>query len=240
MRHNVTMKIKQCLLFIFLALCSQISSAESWYQVEIVVFERLNPAFDGELWRPADIVPRTNLVELIPQEDTGGEQVPFSILPAAKNRLAGTNRAFKLSGGYRPLIHYSWQQPALERRSSKFVHVQRLAESSELNNQPVAAEVIETDEEPAFIEDIIQPESIIDGSIRVRSGFYLHVDVDLTYFASVPQHYRMMPAVEEVNAIDAPDSIPVNLKSSRKVKLNEIHYFDHPMFGLIIQVSRLQ
>ena len=30
------------------------------------------------------------------------------------------------------------------------------------------------------------------------------------------------------------------LTESRRVRLNEIHYFDHPLFGLIVQVSLLK
>ncbi|MCG8324602.1 MAG: peptidoglycan binding protein CsiV [Thiotrichales bacterium] len=29
------------------------------------------------------------------------------------------------------------------------------------------------------------------------------------------------------------------IRESRKIKLNEVHYFDHPLFGALIQVSRL-
>ena len=31
----------------------------------------------------------------------------------------------------------------------------------------------------------------------------------------------------------------LELKETRRIKLNEIHYFDHPMYGVILQVSRL-
>ncbi|MEM7026866.1 MAG: CsiV family protein [Pseudomonadota bacterium] len=239
------MKVVQgSLFFVFFMLSSYSFAEESWYQVEIVLFERLNPTFDGELWQADEYAPRANLIELIPEDEIDDPQVPFSLLPVAKNRLAGTNQAFKLSSAYRPLIHYSWQQPALERRDSRFVHVQKLDESMQQTNENLTTEAQEIFEEPAFIEDIIQPNKIIDGSIRIRSGFYLHIDVDLTYFASIPELYRIKSEVDDsividnVAAIDL-DIIPVNLKSSRKVKLNEIHYFDHPMFGLVIQVSRL-
>ena len=32
----------------------------------------------------------------------------------------------------------------------------------------------------------------------------------------------------------------IELKESRKIKLNEIHYFDNPIYGVILQVSRLE
>ena len=30
---------------------------------------------------------------------------------------------------------------------------------------------------------------------------------------------------------------PVRIKEQRQVKLREIHYFDHPLFGVLVQVT---
>ena len=30
------------------------------------------------------------------------------------------------------------------------------------------------------------------------------------------------------------------MRESRKIKLNELNYFDHPLFGVILQVSRME
>ncbi len=237
MRHNNPMRLSKLFFLSIFILFNQVAKAEtSWYQVEIVVFERINPVLDGEYWKTADVISRTDVKNLLSREEVGDEQVSFSILPEAKNRLGGTYSAFRNSSHYRPLIHYSWQQPPLERRSAKFVKVEKLDESQSFNNE----NIIPTDEtEPLFIEDLFQQNKIIDGAIRIRSGFYLHVDVDLTYFAEVTEQFRVMEVANNESAISVQERIPVELKSSRKIKLNEIHYFDHPMFGLIIQVSRL-
>ena len=32
----------------------------------------------------------------------------------------------------------------------------------------------------------------------------------------------------------------LRLKEKRRLKLNEKHYFDHPKFGILLQVSRLE
>ena len=86
---------------------------------------------------------------------------------------------------------------------------------------------------------MIDPGYIIDGGIRIRSGFYLHVDVDLFYFTAIPQQNRVAQTTDQSQSVDPFQKIPVQLQESRKIKLNELHYFDHPMFGLMVQVSRL-
>jgi hypothetical protein len=65
------------------------------------------------------------------------------------------------------------------------------------------------------------------GSVKLRKTRFLHVDVDLAYFL------RRLPPGSAPQAGDY-----VRLSESRKLKLNELHYFDHPLFGAIVQVTR--
>ena len=226
------------LLFVTLVLFSHAVLAESWYQVEVVVFDRLNPNLDGEQWQYQEFEIRNNTVELQAASDTS--LVPYSILDKSRNRLNGVYRYFKLSSDFRPLYHVSWQQEATERREARYVHIQRLEggqtipviKTEELN------EVAITNDEPAFIEEMIMPDKIIDGSIRIRSGFYLHADVDLSYFTPLPAENKVLRSSEE-SLSSGFDKTEIKLKETRKIKLNEIHYFDHPMFGVVLQVSRL-
>jgi Peptidoglycan-binding protein, CsiV len=62
------------------------------------------------------------------------------------------------------------------------------------------------------------------GGVRIRVTRFLHADIDMAWFPpaladEVVQHVR--------------------LQESRKIKLNEVHYFDHPLFGVLLQVSRV-
>lgn len=239
MRHNVSMIVMRLFVLSTLLLFSQLSLAEeeSWYQVEIVVFERPYPDLDGEQWLIAEYQPGYDRLELEPADELTDieEPVPFSLLPASSNRLDGVEKVFRLSSSYNPLLHYSWQQPATERRDARFVKIQKLVEDT----TGLVSDTVETDAEPEFIEALIEPDRIVDGAIRIRSGFYLHVDVDLNYFTALPQENRLMQTAMTDEQPDPFATSPVQLKETRKIKLNEIHYFDHPMFGLIIQVSRL-
>lgn len=224
---------KKLFLFILIIVSNPVL-AESWYQVEVIVFDRLSPNLDGEQWQDQDFKRRENMVEL--QAASIGELIPYSILDKSRNRLGGIYRYFRLSSDFRPLYHVSWQQQATERRNSRYVHIERLDGGQ---STPIAKTTeLVVEEEPAFIEEFSLPDKIIDGSIRIRSGFYLHADIDLSYFTQLPTANKVVRSSEESLA-NGLDKTEIKLKETRKIKLNEIHYFDHPMFGVILQVSRL-
>ena len=56
----------------------------------------------------------------------------------------------------------------------------------------------------------------IDGYVRLERGDLLHLKVDLEYKKG-PNYYR--------------------LNERRRIRLNEIHYLDHPKFGVIVTVK---
>lgn len=60
----------------------------------------------------------------------------------------------------------------------------------------------------------------VEGSLRLRQSRFLHIDMDLVYplGGSAGKYARIL--------------------ESRRLKLNELHYFDSPVFGAIVQVSR--
>ena len=210
--------------------------AESWYQVEVIIFDSINSDLNEEKWVNGEPKIRPDMVELYPNHGKNHVQglAPYMIMDEKNNRMNGIFRVLKLSSEYRPLIHLSWQQPATNRRQSRYIHMKYESES-EVSKE----EILAIPEEPNFIEDLTKTNKIIDGSIRIRSNFYLHVDLDLYYFKNVYNDNQMIN--EEVEFSDSSfKELTIELKESRKIKLNEIHYFDNPMYGVILQVSRLE
>jgi Peptidoglycan-binding protein, CsiV len=223
------MNLIKTLIVVTFLIISQSALAESWYQVEVIIFDRLYPNLDGEKWQDEEYKIRDNMVELEPESAEGF--LPYKILNASRNRLGGIYRVLKLSSEYRPLYHVSWQQEATERRESRYVHIQKL------DGNPVTP-VANTTEEPEFLEELMSPDRIVDGSIRIRSGFFLHADIDLSYFKQLTAEHKVIRSSEESFQSGFNKTV-IKLKETRKIKLNEIHYFDHPMYGVILQVSRL-
>ena len=211
-----------------------LAEAEAWYQVEVIIFDRLTPDAGGEQWRDTPfILPDDPVDPRAAEAPTEALQpAPYRLLPPARHRLGGIHDFFRRTAEYQPLLHLSWQQPAATGRQARHVRLRHPAPDSA--TAPATAE-------PMFIEQLIRPRPEIDGAIRIRGGFYLHADIDLSRFRVIPPANKIPPAtpVDEAAGPEATQKTRLELKETRRIKLNEIHYFDHPMYGVILQVSRL-
>lgn len=236
----------QALLVGLAVLCAASAARASWFQVEVVIFAYTNPDSHGEIWYQNPGLPdQQNSIELItdaadplattaPEQGSAGPlRIPYRELPAARYRLEGVERVLKLSREYRPLLHVAWQQQGEGMDNARAVHLELPRPISSKDGTSDGAGVTAA------------PEDILDGIIRLRVSRFVHVDVDMAYFPDNPS-ILAPPAAPSPGG--TPDAIPSNgqhadyvrLTQSRKVKLNELDYFDHPLFGLLVQVSRLQ
>tara|TARA_B100000029_G_scaffold454379_1_gene480859 strand:+ start:550 stop:1251 length:702 start_codon:yes stop_codon:yes gene_type:complete len=223
-----------CAIFFFLNAFP--AFADSWYQIEIIIFDRLNPDLSEENWDNEEPLVRLDTIELYPHYEKNTEQrlTPYMIMDDKNNRMTGIFRVLKSSSEYRPLIHLSWQQPATKRSESRYVHIVKNNDKEKIHEKDDQESMIE----PEFIEDFTNRKKLIDGSIRIRSNFYLHVDLDLYYFKNLYDRNNTYNNDNEFFEQNIEELI-IGLKESRKIKLNEIHYFDNPIYGVILQVSRL-
>lgn len=72
------------------------------------------------------------------------------------------------------------------------------------------------------------------GTVRVHLTRYLHVALDLTYQASP----STTPAESSLDGLDEIVLAPqYRLTTTRRVISNELHYFDHPAFGVLVRVT---
>ena len=238
-------------------------SQAAWYQVEIIVFENLEADSNGELWYENPGLPdRTNTIELIAElADSEAEEIevsssapekqnipqnkaeliPYLQLDEDKFRLEGIQRVLKLSREYRPLMHVSWQQPGLTPTTARAVHIQKYeeAETTVISDLETGKSnsLDDSFSEQNEIEDVYQVlDLIFDGTIRLRSSRFLHVDVDIAFF---PEFLTEAGNIQEQGLFVQQHADYVRLQESRKIKLNEIHYFDHPLFGVVLRASRL-
>lgn len=211
------MKIRSKILIVCLLLFSANAHAV-WYRVEVIVFENLYSDGDGEVWDKLPGLPEKDRLVTVNLDPTAAEGTSYQALPENNRRLDGIYSALKFSKQYRPVLHMAWQQPGVGASRARNVQIRK--------------------EEGEIIEDGIEVPLIkVDGVVKIRSTRLLHVDVDLAwFFQAVPESFLLFGPQpnEDINTYRY-----VRIKESRKIKLNEVHYFDHPLFGVLIQVSRL-
>lgn len=185
------------------------------FQVEIVIFEQpegrsselppLPPEQDPmqeylQRWQNGDPVtdPDEDAVEpaapeAAEEQDALPEHVHRAVIEQELEAVATRlNR-----GGYRLLWHQAWVQPAVSWTDGAALSLPTLAA---LGGGPA--------------------DGLLDGSITLASGRYLHLALDVT--------------------LPAPGGAAYRLDQWRRVRSGESHYFDHPRLGVVAQVTRLK
>ncbi|MFN3712876.1 MAG: CsiV family protein [Alcanivoracaceae bacterium] len=217
---------------------------ESWYQVEVLVFARKNPA-SNEFWR-LDRQPDLNRSALI-RLDRDEPELPEHVDDIDRHaRGLGAWRVLDGStlplkdmaerldkAGDRILLHRSWRQPIRERARAFPV----LVEGG--NPLPVTALDMDAPEPspltgidgsgafstlPALVElkedsDYLQRE--LQGALRLHLSRFLHVEPNLWFNTTSADGQRFW----------------VRIDQSRRMRSEELHYLDHPLFGLLVRVT---
>lgn len=222
---------------------------ENWYQIEILAFSRKEPASD-EYWR-LDQQPDLNRDALIrldsesPQAPEHADNIDRQALGyGAWKTLEGTlplnNTAEQMRrAGDRVLAHRVWRQPVRERAHAFAV----LIEGGDVLPEPVvmpeAGDGANTLElaGPAMdasgqITTLPELETEVDsyagmeirelqGALRFHLSRYLHLEPLLWYGSDT----------------DSGQRIWVKIDQNRRMRSEELHYLDHPLFGLLVRIT---
>ncbi|MYH69772.1 MAG: hypothetical protein F4147_06655 [Gammaproteobacteria bacterium] len=234
-------------LYCALAVFTVPTHADDWYQVEVVLFAYTEPDAGGELWYENPGLPaRRQTIGLImetveplpgvtPDPSQEDDLMPYLALPKQNYRLAGVRRVMASSREYRHLLHVAWQQPGLDARNVRAVRLDNT------RFERKAAEQVEVEPEPGQVRDepeYTPPIKIFDGTVKLRKSRFLHLDVDFAYFPDVLQQPDLeMPAQSAGHRRFPADY--VRLTESRRIKPDDLNYFDHPLFGLVVEVSKI-
>jgi len=235
---------------------------KDWYQVEVMIFKRQDPVTD-EYWRLDREPDLASRVIRLGQADRDEPELPENVTDthrAAAERDAWRTldeEAFNLEamaermlnrGGYRILFHESWRQPISKRNRAFPIYVEGgkrimppLDSIPEVSSTNQKSDVSSTDQsapdtrQSGDTDDSVKtgnsflaghtlalPE--MRGTLRLHVSRYLHVEPDLW-----------------LTDQDARDRLyHVQIDQSRRMRSEELHYLDHPKFGLLIQVNPWQ
>jgi hypothetical protein len=89
------------------------------------------------------------------------------------------------------------------------------------------------------------PPHTLDGTFTLWQSRFLHADVDLGYrrtYVPAPPASTVPPAADAAQAVVPPASpepvtLYVRMTESRRLRGDELHYLDHPLFGVLVTVS---
>ncbi|MGB0203922.1 MAG: CsiV family protein [Neptuniibacter sp.] len=238
-------KWTQSVLLSFLLSLASIAQAEDWYTVEVIIFANTgNEALDDEYWPEINEVPLKTSITLTEPTQSDDELTAFQKLTPSLLSLNQELAQLKRSGNYRVLYHEGWMQPVAETQQPQPVRIQG---GNILDN--------------GMFE--------LDGYIGIGKGRYLHFRPDLYFSRSLSasesamllktqqaasseitetanaQELTTLAASTATRAIQPvelfiPETLTVNLNQARRMRSKELHFIDHPLFGVLIEVKPVE
>lgn len=218
---------------------AQADAEERWFQVEMLVFARTQST-GGEHWRldvrpeyPRDHVRYRTSGASLPDNASNPDrqalrQGAWQALPDDRLSLTSMRQQMERSGEYRSLFHSSWRQPMRERDQTLPVHIQggrelppdpALYRSSFSDSSFSNSDADTYDEAPPLDGS---PQYELQGTLNLSVSRFLHIDPNLWFTRVDSDNQRYY----------------VNIDQSRRMRSDELHYIDHPLFGIIVKVTR--
>lgn len=215
-----------CLTFISsLAYATSQTNNEKWYRVEVLVIESKDKSALTEEWPVNPGMPLlANAISL--DNATNGD---ISLL--SENQLTLARAKKRLQQNYRLIMHKGWRQPISDKATAQTIRL--------VGGQNYASN---------------DAKSEVDGIIKLSTGRYMNVDADLVFYKPMklaPGSSMELGVSSENQGTARFAEIPTQnwqndpqarlqafrLKESSRLKADEIHYIDHPLYGIIIVVT---
>lgn len=155
----------------------------------------------------------------------------FLPLPREAMKLARQAFALAASGKYRILEHAVWLQPGLAKKQAIPVRIQAGLDYSEEFGEPAPLFLV-TEDQDTLEEHAIRE---LDGTVKVVLGRYLHVFTDLLYRKPLNKDTDTESATPDSAGHDRMLA-DFPLKVHRKMRSKELHYIDHPLFGILVEI----
>jgi hypothetical protein len=194
----------------------------------------------------------------------------FQLVPEAEYRLTDARKRLDKSSAYRPLLHIGWIQPGYPSEQARLVHVRNSNATLGTVDVSVGEKVEEGVEAPLVADDpgfeaTLSPRitvardpsrAALDGTLRMHRARYLHIEADLLYYRPLDGDASAAPAnaADATTVIDSPDTALIEqllaeddraprlfrLTERRRMRSRELHYLDHPLFGMLVAAWPLE
>lgn len=191
---------------------TSVAEEERWYDVEVIIFSHNSQQYrDSELW-PVDyelLQTEASQVLLPPSADTG-KPVAFSRLATSALQLTSEAARIQSAPDMELLLHTGWRQPGLPEEKAVSVKIDG------------------------------EPEQRMSGTLKLVLSRYLHINTDLVYREPVSDSETKQLDSTPVDASTfsfEPRYQAYHMKQSRRMRSRELHYLDHPLFGMAILVT---
>ncbi len=227
---------------------------QRWYQTEIIIFENKSLADAKlEVWPENPGSPVLSGIGTLNSPPAG-----FEIRDRSELTLSQLKTHLAVARKHKPILHFTWRQPGLPKEVAipiriqggiKYVTTAAVEPTTRpaidpINNQETTAGAAITsglNSEPAITNFAPRQVSQIDGTLKLVLGRYLHLHTDLLYRRMVPNTALRTSGSSSITSQDASTTgsrvMTFRMQQQRKMRSRELHYIDHPLFGILVKVT---
>jgi Peptidoglycan-binding protein, CsiV len=194
--------------------------APTLYKVEVIVFSHLSPqAYASEAWPVHPALPTlTQSTPIMPADSsdvllTGAPvaAVPYQYLPSSDFQLTQTEKRLAANPQYQVLTHLAWLQPLAAKRVTVHISGEPLTDNAQNN-----------------LNDFKQWG--VNGTLTLSKTNYVNLRTNLWIQLTDVQ-------LQKAGISSSAQTREFRLAQKRRLRNNEIHYLDHPLFGIIVKVT---
>lgn len=249
------------LLLPLILLCATFSSSaeERWFEVELLLFQRntdikavkedltikdisintsasipLLKAAEDDLCVEGFPCHHKEIPLLIDDSQFASQTNGFHLLSNEQLQLTEQRNKLKRHAAFKPLLHLAWRMPVKSKNSAQAIHL--------------------------FAGKNYAGKWAIDGNFKIFLDRYLFIDSQLLVRQQTTsviakqqeQEFEVINSENDVQVIKPNESVLEPLEVQRKTVINEalfdqnhrlrsgeIHYFDHPLMGIIVQIRKI-
>lgn len=207
-----------------------------WYRVDLLIFAQPGNHLEDEVW-DTSVVPSHN-PNAIEFDKAAQSLVMLDVsnkvdLPVATSQMKRQ--------GYQLLFARSWNQMMLPKADTRPIRIQA--------GEKIGEDTFELDGEISI--DIAR-------YLHFRTNLFLSKEVSKEWLASKTPTLEVSeseqlpeaPTLDEFGFIQGsvnpepaltpqPSYLSVNMNQSRRMRRDELHYLDHPFFGIVVRMTRL-
>ncbi len=197
---------------------------------------------------PTDMPHTTPVTELLIETPLPQEQ-PFQLLPDDALTLTELVETLTDSVKYVPILNIAWRQPVASKEAAQAIYIHSNLEQITLTTTPDLSSINTLMAPPSLSNTpmllIAQNEANIPstketslktlaGTIKIHLGRYLHLEADLLYRSQI-EPLKNNTFFMNFDEIKQPQTL-FRMHQKRRLRSGELHYFDHPMFGLLVKI----
>ncbi|MFT7422190.1 MAG: hypothetical protein ACI8UC_000250 [Psychromonas sp.] len=241
-------------------LCSSFSASaeERWFEVEVLLFQR-NISIEKIAEKLSDDIIALDTSSSISMLKVNAMDQPnpvvisaqqydhnannFILLDNSHLQLSAQREKLAAHAAFKPVLHMAWQMPVKSNNEAKPIHLfggENLALGSQSGNKWA-----------------------IDGNFKIYLDRYLFIDTQFIVSQKTVQEQikRPLADVQDSNSIDSENIVEItSLKREpatfiddqkmvvkealfdqrRRLRSEEIHYLDHPLMGVIVQIRKIE